>query len=509
MAAGFALYTTFDSLCGESSVTTMVLLLLLIIILSVGVVHVESFLPHRPSALPPPRSVVTRAKASCSDRLTSEFQEQWIDSGVMSGATVLITRADHVVYRHEFGTHQAESERVCNVFSMTKLVTSIAILQLEEQGLLSLDEPVSRHLASFRGREHYEKITLRQVLSHRAGFSYMNGLVNPSGSICESYRWMWAFGTNNLRGYVDNYLAKQPLLFTPGTSFNYADGANVAAAVVEEVSGMPFADYVRDRITSPLGMNDTTFVASSEQRSRYPITRFDLDTVSHPVVPFLAPFRALYRLGIRTLEYPRALADPILNDRCVRGDMGLKTCASDWSKLVQMLLSDGEVQGGAPGGEGATQQILTPHSIDVIGSSTLPAGETLIAPFALDAAPESAEGKFGMSKKDWPNIEDGTFRAANSFQGQAPGLGVNVILDAPTAGLDVRATGTCWWMGIASTFFSYHRDAGIGCIVLAQEVTYFSRMGALAHVIGAAHDLCEDAGDESTSDGTKEKGVNQ
>ena len=414
-----------------------------------------------------------------SERLTVDFQRRWIDSERMSGATVVITCADEVMYRHAFGTHDADT-LVC-AYSLTKVVTSIACLQLAEQGLLGLDEPVSKYLTSFR-RGDKAQITLRHCLSHQAGFDYANGLINPAGSPWASYRWLWAFLTNDLRGYVDGYLARQPLLFSAGTSYNYADGANVAAAVVEAVYGMPFDRYVHDRITSPLGMQDTTFVTSWAQRRRYPQTRWDLDTLSHPVTPLRAPFRVLSRLGMPRLpRAPLPLIDFHLFRQSVRGDGGLKTSASDWCRLVQMLLSHGALDDGS--------RILTAGSVDEIGRSVLADGATLTAPWALSAAPACADGRFGLSEQDWPAVEKGLYRPSNSFQGQVPGLGVNVVTDPAVAGLDPRAAGTCWWMGIASTYFSYNREADIGCIVLAQEWTCFRRVAALAHVIEAAHEM--------------------
>ena len=207
----------------------------------------------------------TRSRAACpvqsADALTHEFEEQWIDSGLLAGgATVMIVRKDGVVYRHHFGTHRPDS--VFCIHSMTKMVTSIVCLQLQERGLLSLDDAVGDYLPSFREGE-YGKITLRMCLAHTSGLDYHLGVVRPTVSWDgaqwrEALRFLAACVTRDLRGHVDSFTSRSSLRFAPGIKYNYADGANVAAAVVEEVSGMKFADCVREHITAPLGMEDTT-----------------------------------------------------------------------------------------------------------------------------------------------------------------------------------------------------------------------------------------------------------
>jgi len=163
-------------------------------------------------------------------------------------------------------------------------------------------------------------------------------------------------------------------------------------------------------------------------------------------------------------------------------------------KLVQMLLARGVIPGGESNNHNNTR-ILSPSSVDEIGISNLPDGATLISPYALDSAPSTPQGHFGT-----PIPSGTTYRPGNCFQGQAPGLGVNVILDAKAAGLNPRAVGTCWWMGIASTYFSYQAETGVGCIVLAQEFTCFSRMGVLAYVINAAFEMLDEKKSDNSDD---------
>jgi len=121
----------------------------------------------------------------------------------------------------------------------------------------------------------------------------------------------------------------------------------------------------------------------------------------------------------------------------------------------------------------------------------LPRGADLTPPYALEAAPTSATPRFGVGDDGLGAVYDGMHRGANSFQGQGGALGLNVVLDAEAAGLHPAAAGTCWWQGVGSTFFSFNREQNLGCVVLGQNYVAAKRLGALAWVINAAHELDE------------------
>ena len=441
--------------------------------------------------LPTPKStlVSTRARAvQLADHdLSSMFEEQWINSGLLEGgATVVILRRDGTVYRHHFGAHQPDS--VFCVHSMTKMITSIACLQLAERGLLSLDDLVADHLPSFRG-EH-AKITLRMCLAHTSGLDYHLGIVRPTitwdGSQWrEALRYVASCLTRDLQTHVNSFTSSSSLRFTPGTMYNYADGANIGAAIVEVVSGVRFADYVREHITCPLGMVDTTFVTSRAQRLRMPRLLWDVSDMDFPGP---APLRLLRHIGVRKLRLHSWLFDFHLLPHQVRGDAGLKSTADDWTRLLQALLANGAL---ADDSRTAGARLLSAVSVDELCRSVLPDGTDLVPPYALDAAPASSMPRFGVGVEELGAVYDGTYRYANSFQGQGSALGVNVVIDAEAAGLHLAAKGTCWWHGVGSTFFSFNRERDLGCLVLGQNYVAAKRLGALASVINAAHQLDE------------------
>ena len=221
--------------------------------------------------------------------------------------------------------------------------------------------------------------------------------------------------------------------------------------------------------------------------------------VSDLEFPGPTPLRALLRaLGVRRLRLPSWLFDWHLRPHQARGDAGLKSTADDWCRLLQALLADGALGGSAQGGgaqgdgaHGGDARLLSASSVDELCRSVLPRGADLTPPYALEAAPASATPRFGVGDDGMSAVFDGTHRYANSFQGQGGALGLNVVLDAEAAGLHPAATGTCWWHGVGSTFFSFNREAGLGCVVMGQNYVAAKRLGALALVINAAHGLEE------------------
>ena len=240
----------------------------------------------------------------------------------------------------------------------------------------------------------------------------------------------------------------------------------------------------------------TRFVTSRAQRLRMPRLHWDVSDLEFPAP---TPLRGLLRsLGVRRLRLPSWLFDWHLRPHQARGDAGLKSTADDWCRLLQALLADGALSSGAQGGgaqgggaQGGGARLLSASSVDELCRSVLPRGADLTTPYALEAAPASATPRFGVGDDGLGAVYDGTHRYANSFQGQGGALGLNVVLDAEAAGLHPAATGTCWWHGVGSTFFSFNREQNVGCVVLGQNYVAVKRLGALVSVINAAHELDE------------------
>lgn len=213
-----------------------------------------------------------RPLASFIDRITS-WRIPW--------AEVLVMHQNDTVFRYRNGYANLEEQTpisedaIINLYSMSKIMTCVAALQLVERGQMLLNDPVSDFLPEYaemtvkktlpNGEIRLEKatraITVRDLFTMTAGFSYDIG----SPSIQEAVQ-----STNGKLPTRDfaKALAKEPLLFEPGTQWNYSMCHDVLGALVEVVSGRRFGTYLQEEITGPLGMNDTAFDLNAEQQAR-------------------------------------------------------------------------------------------------------------------------------------------------------------------------------------------------------------------------------------------------
>jgi len=215
--------------------------------------------PSLPSA--EPRFDEERLKA-----VAPQFEE-FITDGQIAGAVGLVATADRVVTVAVAGKADIASGRpmredtIFRIASMTKPITATALMQLVEQGKLSVDDPVSKHIPSFRGLKTKEgmevrEVTVKDILTHTAG------LAQPERG---DYR------SHTLAEIADRIAAK-PLEFEPGSKWQYSSGLSVAGRLIEIASGESYADYVAKHISGPLGMTDTAFQLSSAQAARLATT---------------------------------------------------------------------------------------------------------------------------------------------------------------------------------------------------------------------------------------------
>lgn len=197
----------------------------------------------------------------------AEVWQGWVDSGQIVGGVLLVAQGG--VLRYVSARGWADRERRVSVTrdtrfrlaSLTKLLTSVAVLQLCEQGILSLDAPVTDWLPAFRprlsdGREPV--ITLRHLLSHSSGLGY--GFEQPAGN---------AYALAGVSDGLDRMafdlqenltrLAKLPLLFEPGTAWGYSLATDVLGAVIEQGTGRALSQVIEEQVTRPLGMASTSF----------------------------------------------------------------------------------------------------------------------------------------------------------------------------------------------------------------------------------------------------------
>jgi CubicO group peptidase (beta-lactamase class C family) len=296
-------------------------------------------------------------------RIDSLLDGAVADSSI-TGAVALVLRDGKVLYQRAVGFADRESNRrmtpdaIFRIASQTKALTSIAIMSLVEQGKLSLNDRVSRYLPTFAkstvlsdgataALPAMREITIRDLLTHTAGISY-----GTDARVAELYRakelgpaagWGWYTADKSEPTCTTmDRLGTLPFVQQPGAAFVYGYNTDILGCVVERVSGMSLEAFFRTRITGPLRMNDTHFFLPDTKRARFTAVYMS-DSLRHSVrAPDGARGQGHY------VEGPRV---------SFSGGAGLVSTASDYARLLQMLLNGGELDG---------VRILAPRTVDVM-----------------------------------------------------------------------------------------------------------------------------------------------
>ena len=281
----------------------------------------------------------------------TRFVESAVEQGQYTGAVTLIARRGHIVqlaahgYRDIARNSPMQTDAIFQIYSMTKPITSVAVLQLMEAGQLTLEDPVSQFLPEFA---HLPRITIRHLLAHTAGFAAGEKL---SGAAVQRLNAARLDESSSLAAYASG-LAALPLANDPGTFFSY-DGVNteVLARVIEVVGGMPFDEFINKRVLAPLRMLDTGFSVPPDKRARI-VEMTSTDKTGRLVAASGGP----RPLGAMLKRYPS-------------GAGGLYSTAGDYARFCQMLLNEGELDGA---------RILSRKSVELLMAthpSNRPAGQ--------------------------------------------------------------------------------------------------------------------------------------
>ncbi|HRE80310.1 MAG TPA: serine hydrolase domain-containing protein [Opitutaceae bacterium] len=252
----------------------------------------------------------------------SERMQRFIDAREVAGAVTVVVDRDG--YQH-FATHgyaDLETQRVMRadtlfwIASMSKPVTAAAVLRLQDEGKLNVNDLVERYLPEFASLTtpsgQPARLTLAQLLSHTSGLAESSG--------------QSAVKAVTLADLIPQFVAS-PTLFEPGTRWKYSQSSiNTAARIVEVVSGRPFDVYLNEQFFGPLGMKDTTFYPTAEQRARL-VTAYRKDAATNELKA------SPPRIDIHVRERP-----PL-------GNGGLFSTAQDYARFCRMLLNEGSLEG--------------------------------------------------------------------------------------------------------------------------------------------------------------------
>ncbi|RKU29975.1 serine hydrolase [Candidatus Poribacteria bacterium] len=271
------------------------------------------------------------------ERIKPVMQE-WVDYGKIPGALTMIAREGRLVHFEKVGHQDIASEKpiefdtIFRIYSMTKPITSVAVMMLYEEGLFQLNSPVSEFIPEFKDMKSYanhgdaivdteREMTIKHLLTHTAGLIYGGEWDHP---INQRYYEADFYG-GDLK-HMAKELGDIPLLHQPGDAWNYGMSTDVLGYLVEVVSGMPFAEFLKTRIFEPLGMVDTDFSVPDNKASRYA-------TLYEPTEDG----------GIKVLEDAPVSSGPLSFHHS--GGAGLLSTAADYLRFCQMMLNDGELDG--------------------------------------------------------------------------------------------------------------------------------------------------------------------
>jgi len=373
--------------------------------------------------------------------ITAHLNGHYIEPGKISGCQVLVARRGEVAYFKSFGLADRErqvpvtDDTLFRIYSMTKPITSVALMMLFERGLFQLNDPVQSIVPEWSGHRVWisgegadmqtvrpkRPITFGALLCHQSGLTYGGGLpgVGIEHPVDHTYRALqitsWD-SPDTLSTFLTK-LGQVPLCFQPGERFMYSLSTDVCGALVERLSGQRFDRYLQTHIFEPLGMQDTAFYVPEAKRAR-----------------FAANYQRQRDKSLRLIDDPQT-SSLLREPSFFSGGGGLVSTSRDYFRFCEMLRRGGELAG---------QRILAPRTIELMRKNRLRSatGPSTLREMALGTYAESATEGVGF------------------------GLGFASTVDPVVAGS--LCSGEYYWGGAASTIFWVDPTAELIVIFMTQ-----------------------------------------
>ena len=386
-------------------------------------------------------------------RVREHLAKRYVEPAKIPGSITLVARAGRACFLDVQGLRDRErgtpmtQDSILRIYSMTKPITSLALMTLHERGLFSLDDPVHRYIPAWRklrvwragSHPLYDTVrparhmTIRDLFMHTSGLTY--GFTHAS-NVDAAYRELGVGLPRSgytLQEMIDQ-LSQLPLEFSPGERWNYSMATDVLGYLVEVLSGQSLPDYLQSTIFNPLGMVDTSFEISPDKTER---------------------FASCYE---RNLQKQVVLQDDG-QDSDYRsrsfhsGGGGLVSTVQDYYRFCQMLLNGGSLDG---------QRIVGPRTLAFMSCNHLPGGADMAA-FATGGFSESA------------------------YEGVGFGLGFANKIDPVRNGFPA-SVGSFFWGGLASTLFWVDPAEELVVIFMTQLIpsSTFNFRGQLENIIYGA-----------------------
>ena len=359
--------------------------------------------------------------ASFADEQFSQSFNALLKQHELPGAVVMIKRGDKTIHNKAYGkanlkqSKDMQEDAIFRIFSMSKPVTAVALLQLVDQGRIALDDDIRKHLPNFKPFEHDGKqqtITIHQLLAHTAGFGYGGGvkswidirylLANPLSR------------NNSLQDMVDD-ISGIDLKYVPGRKFEYSIASDIQGAIIEAVTTVPLDRYLQQHVFTPLQMKDTSFyVPENSQHRLVDMYEYDVGSFEEALV-----FNKSHMSFSEAAAKSKYLKKPTF----LSGGGGLVSTAADYSNFVTMLQNKGRFNGKALLSSALAESMLISHIT-------------------------------GLDKHFLPRI----------YPGSGFGYGIGVM---EVSG-DIRHKGTFFWAGLVGTLFWADPVADLQVVVMMQ-----------------------------------------
>jgi len=388
-------------------------------------------------------------------RVGEHLRQRYVEPGKIPGSITLVARKGQPCYLDVAGQRDVErgtpmtADTIVRIYSMTKPVTSVALMTLYEHGLFSLDDPVHRFIPAWKGlrvrkagsyplflTERCQRaMTIRDLLMHTSGLTYDFMHASNVDAAYRELRLGWPRSDYTLQEMVDQ-LAGLPLEFSPGERWNYSVATDVLGYLIEVISGQSLPDFMQAHIFAPLGMVDTSFEIPTDKVSR---------------------LASCYE---RNLQKEMVLQDDCQSSRYVQrtfwsGGGGLLSTVQDYYRFGQMLLNGGSLDG---------KRIIGSRTLRFMTRNHLPGGV------------------------DMSQFATGSF-SETVYEGVGFGLGFASKLD-PVSNGSPGSQGAFFWGGLASTLFWVDPEEELVVVFLTQLIpsSTFNFRGQLESIIYAALD---------------------
>ena len=383
----------------------------------------------------------------------NELMASYVDEGKLAGTLTVLSRRGSIVHAKATGMANVEAsvpmemENIFRIYSMTKPITTVAAMILLERGLFHLNTPVSEFFPAFKRMGVFSagtvddyttvkaerEMTVADLMKHTSGLTYAFLASNVVDDLYKKNNIDFVGNSMGDKEAVLKTVAEQPLVFSPGSAWNYSISTDVLGCVIEQITGQSLGEFLRKEIFEPLHMEDTDFHVPESKISRV-ASMYGSHLAGNMIPGFKGMPAGKKMKRLNDPDNPTESRMPTLQS----GGGGLYSTAMDYMKFLHMLLNKGRA---------GRHCILSPKTIDYMTCNHLPTTMAEFLPKNLDIT---------------PRVQEGIAKPGYGF-----GLGFAVRVDNIQA-QNIGSLGEYYWGGAASTAFFVDPHEQLSFVLMTQ-----------------------------------------